>query len=143
MTRLKTIQASQVRPVVVKEIPFYPDWIREGPAACLEVDPEIFYNYGRNTRKIDRAKAVCQQCPVRMQCLKENLLVPHGIYGGFTYLERYRLRYGADATPSKGFAFSYFEHVYMTPKGDLKTRSTAKQSRALKSRKSYKPSPAN
>ena len=47
------------------------DW--RDRAACLTVDPELFFpvgNTGPAVEQIDRAKAVCSHCPVTEYCLQ-------------------------------------------------------------------------
>ena len=47
------------------------DW--RDRAACLEVDPELFFpigNTGPAILQIEEAKAVCRTCPVIDTCLK-------------------------------------------------------------------------
>lgn len=78
-------------------------------AACAGMDPDIFYPndpqpIGRptNPAKPDgyaQARTVCGRCPVRDQCLSEAMAdeagngakVRHGMRGGLTPTERYRL----------------------------------------------------
>jgi WhiB family redox-sensing transcriptional regulator len=62
-------------------------------AACLHVDPELFFpisNRGPALQQIDEAKAVCGRCPVAEQCLDWAVQVGQvdGIWGGTTERER-------------------------------------------------------
>jgi WhiB family redox-sensing transcriptional regulator len=59
-----------------------------GKAACKGVDPELFYPI-RDSYAED-AKAVCQQCPVRVPCLEYALASneTEGVWGGLTKRER-------------------------------------------------------
>jgi len=64
-------------------------------AACRGMDALLFFgpdNEPRAEREIReaRAKAVCQLCPVRAQCLNYALRnsIKHGIWGGLNELER-------------------------------------------------------
>lgn len=71
------------------------DW-RER-AACQDEDPELFFPIGDGVaaqKQISRAKAVCQHCPVRAQCLDCALSTGQdaGIWGGLTAGERRGLR---------------------------------------------------
>ena len=64
--------------------------------ACRDEDPEIFFP-DRNMPTWGKAKAICDKCPVRMQCLQwaiENK-EQHGIWGGMVYRERleYKRKY--------------------------------------------------
>lgn len=62
-------------------------------ACCRGIDPDLFYpERGESTAE---AKAVCQGCPVRGQCLEYALTSPvekHGVWGGLSEYERRRLR---------------------------------------------------
>jgi WhiB family redox-sensing transcriptional regulator len=84
------------------------DWRKR--AACLGMEPEIFYptyTYGRGLDEaIDRAKEICRKCPVVSECLEDALSRPlkdteGGIWGGTTDRERRRLRRN-HATPRFG-----------------------------------------
>ena len=61
-------------------------------ARCHEVDPEIFFPERGGSSKA--ARAVCNQCPVRAQCLEYalNNKEQFGIWGGTSERERRRLR---------------------------------------------------
>lgn len=66
-----------------------PDWT---DALCRQTDPEIFFpGVGGSTRQ---AKKVCQQCPVREQCLEYALEHDErfGVWGGLSEHQRKRLR---------------------------------------------------
>jgi WhiB family redox-sensing transcriptional regulator len=68
------------------------DW-RLG-AACLSVDPELFFpiSYtGASLQQVAAAKAICAHCPVQRECLAfAQRTEAHGIWGGLTELERLR-----------------------------------------------------
>ena len=61
-------------------------------ARCHEVDPEIFFPERGGSSKA--ARAVCNQCSVRDQCLEYalNNKEQFGIWGGTSERERRRLR---------------------------------------------------
>lgn len=62
-----------------------PDWQHDG--ACRDADPRIFFS--NSTRRIEEAKAICGDCPVRQECLEwatDNGEV--GTWGGTTTAER-------------------------------------------------------
>jgi len=61
------------------------DWSRRG--ACLTTDPDELFVQGAAQ---NRAKAVCQGCPVRTECLADALdnRVEFGVWGGMTERER-------------------------------------------------------
>src|SRR5579859_4061991 len=74
------------------DLPWWPDWVMR--AKCREYDPEIFFELGpsgRDKDKILKAKKVCWKCPVSRLCLRENIAVPYGIFGGMTPGERLTL----------------------------------------------------
>ncbi|MGW2051760.1 WhiB family transcriptional regulator [Streptomyces sp. NPDC001858] len=66
-------------------------------AACLRVDPDLFFPVGRTgpaLDQIDEAKAVCGRCPVMQQCRDWAVEAGQveGIWGGMTESERRALR---------------------------------------------------
>lgn len=71
------------------------DW--RSRAACLDVDPELFFPVAESGPvhdvQIAEAKAVCAGCPVVAACLVEALArISDGIAGGLTESERRALR---------------------------------------------------
>lgn len=71
------------------------DW--RDRAACLTVDPELFFpvgNTGPAVEQIDRAKAVCSHCPVTEHCLQYALDTNQdsGVWGGLSEDERRALK---------------------------------------------------
>ena len=71
------------------------DW--RDRAACLSVDPELFFpvgNTGPAVEQIDRAKAVCSHCPVTEYCLQYALDTNQdsGVWGGLSEDERRALK---------------------------------------------------
>ena len=64
-------------------------------AACLAVDPEIFFP--ARTDRIGQAEAIaiCTQCPVRTECAEDDLCRTvsdqNGIRGGMTATERRKI----------------------------------------------------
>lgn len=82
------IFASRVRRVVL-------DW--RDRAACLDVDPELFFpvgNTGPAVDQIEHAKAVCSHCPVTEYCLQYALDTNQdsGVWGGLSEDERRALK---------------------------------------------------
>ncbi|MGW0946207.1 WhiB family transcriptional regulator [Streptomyces sp. NPDC002623] len=66
-------------------------------AACLRVDPDLFFPVGHTgpaLDQIDEAKAVCGRCPVMEQCRDWAVEAGQveGIWGGMTESERRALR---------------------------------------------------
>jgi WhiB family redox-sensing transcriptional regulator len=67
------------------------DWQAE--AACHGVDPEVFFpssSLGLVGLQVERAKEVCQACPVTRECLDLSLAAGHeiGVWGGLSEHER-------------------------------------------------------
>lgn len=62
-------------------------------AACLGLDPTIFYPATEDEDDATEAKAVCAVCPVREPCLEHALgfREREGIWGGATERERRRI----------------------------------------------------
>lgn len=76
-------------------------------AACRQEDPDLFFPIGTTGPaqvQTQQAKAVCQQCPVREQCLAWALETDQtiGVWGGTTELERRALRRRARSRPRSG-----------------------------------------
>lgn len=70
------------------------DWRFEG--ACRTHDPELFFPVGNNVQgqlATKQAKAICNGCHLREQCLEHALTndIRYGIWGGTTERERARL----------------------------------------------------
>jgi WhiB family redox-sensing transcriptional regulator len=68
-------------------------------AVCRELDPELFFPISEDpeggcAQQIKKARAVCERCPVRLNCLAEAVASgsDFGIWGGFTGEERRQLR---------------------------------------------------
>jgi WhiB family transcriptional regulator, redox-sensing transcriptional regulator len=101
-------------------LPWYPEWTAR--AACRGKDPEIFFPKGNEADRLV-ARKVCWGCPVRAKCLRKNLLVPYGIFGGYTEMERYKMVYPDQASPHKRYGPSYFEDFYsVSPKQSKRQR---------------------
>lgn len=71
------------------------DW--RDSAACLTVDPELFFpvgNTGPAVDQIERAKFVCSNCRVTEQCLQYALESnqDYGVWGGLSEDERRALK---------------------------------------------------
>ena len=61
-------------------------------AACRGLDPEVFYPASGDMEGLNRALAVCENCPVRQECLEENITEKLGVFGGTSGAERKRLK---------------------------------------------------
>lgn len=71
------------------------DW-REG-ALCRDTDPELFFPVGTTGKAlvaIDKAKEICDECPVRVPCLDFALETNQdsGIWGGMSEEDRRAIR---------------------------------------------------
>jgi WhiB family redox-sensing transcriptional regulator len=76
------------------------DWRKR--ALCTDEDPELFFPIHTTGKayelQVDEAKSVCARCPVQTQCLEFALaMVPDGIAGGLTPVERSYLRVAQSA----------------------------------------------
>lgn len=65
-------------------------WHAEGN--CLGVDAEVFFPERGDMVGFRTAVAICEGCPVKAQCLEENLDEKDGVYAGLSGAERRRLR---------------------------------------------------
>lgn len=68
-----------------------PDW---SDAACRGVDPGVFFVDEGWNGGAARARAICAECPIRVECLEYALAVPErwGIWGGLSEPERREYR---------------------------------------------------
>ncbi|GAA2478357.1 MULTISPECIES: WhiB family transcriptional regulator [Actinomycetes] len=76
-------------------------------AECRYEDPDLFFPIGSTGPaqvQAERAKTVCERCPVRQECLDWALDTGQGIgiWGGTTELERRRLRRRTRSRPRSG-----------------------------------------
>lgn len=64
-----------------------------GPQATIFFPPSHFERKDEKEARENRAKAICQSCPVRKPCLEYALGIrePHGIWGGLNETERKQL----------------------------------------------------
>lgn len=60
----------------------------QGDARCAGMDVNIFYP--TSGQSSERAKRICEACPVRVQCLNHALRTNerHGVWGGMSPRER-------------------------------------------------------
>jgi WhiB family transcriptional regulator, redox-sensing transcriptional regulator len=79
-------------------------WEWQLEAACAGLDTALFYQAdnerGASVRNRERkAKAICAQCPVITECLRDALAnnEPYGVWGGMSPDERFRLANGKGA----------------------------------------------
>ncbi len=73
------------------------DYTWRNDAICRDTDPDLFFPVGSTGYalvQIDRAREVCGQCPVRVECLDYALETNQdsGIWGGTSEDERRILR---------------------------------------------------
>lgn len=71
------------------------DW--RDDALCRDTDPELFFPVGTTGKAlvaIDKAKQVCDECPVRVSCLDFALETNQdsGIWGGMSEEDRRAIR---------------------------------------------------
>ncbi len=71
------------------------EWVHR--ARCKDEDPELFFPVGTTgpaAAQIDAAKAVCMECPVRIECLEWALATGQdaGVWGGLSEDERRAVR---------------------------------------------------
>ena len=97
-----------MRPTTTAELDMGPDtgydadtwqWLRH--AACVGVDPELFFPVGDSgpaSEQAEHAKEVCHSCPVERECLEWALTTNRtsGVWGGTDEDERRRLRRRSD-----------------------------------------------
>ena len=64
-----------------------------GPHAGVFFPPTQFERKDERIEREQRAKIICNQCPVRQPCLEYALRIrePHGIWGGLNEVERRQL----------------------------------------------------
>lgn len=104
-TRPPTTATGRARSFAANPAPSTSDWLTQ--AACREVDPELFFPIGLSAAAIaqtERAKAVCEGCPVRSECLKWAVDTGQtaGVWGGMSEHERWEA--GASPVPRRGDA---------------------------------------
>lgn len=57
--------------------------------ASPDVNPDWWFDEPKHSAK--NAKRICERCPLKEQCLEDNLLAEFGIYGGLGQAARKRL----------------------------------------------------
>ena len=63
----------------------YFDWTKD--AACQETDPHLFESHSPSD--IDKAKRICQNCPVKDDCLSHSVVYDEvDLWGGMLESER-------------------------------------------------------
>lgn len=73
------------------------DYTWRNEAVCKDTDPELFFPVGTTGQallQIDRAKEVCDECPVKVRCLDFAIETNQdsGIWGGTSEEERRNIR---------------------------------------------------
>ncbi len=81
--------------------PVAQEWEWQLDAACQGLNSTIFFHPdgergAARARRANRAKAVCEHCPVIAECRRHALAVrePYGVWGGLTEEERRELWIG-------------------------------------------------
>ena len=64
------------------------NWQRQAKCRTDQINPDLFFQADTWAPTRDRLRRVCGVCPVRARCLRENLTVPFGMFGGLTRRER-------------------------------------------------------
>ena len=91
------MSASSVAAATRKRPPDWDSGVWRQRAACRDSDPDLFFPIGDTGPAVEHAeaaKAVCRQCPVRVDCLEYALISNQeaGVWGGATEEERRQLR---------------------------------------------------
>ena len=86
-TAVDTIQSGSFRENGMIGLPALPHLLRFGAvdytlANCRDENLMTFFPLTETVNTTRRARAICQQCPIREECLEDNLLVKHGVFGG-------------------------------------------------------------
>jgi WhiB family transcriptional regulator, redox-sensing transcriptional regulator len=65
------------------------EWMADGK--CADVPPSVFFP--SDGVGVEAARKICQDCPVRSQCLEYALAnrIDHGVWGGTSERERRRI----------------------------------------------------
>ena len=71
------------------------EWVAAG--RCIGVEPELFFPVGTTgpaVEQTERAKAICRDCPVILDCLEWSLATAQdaGVWGGLSEEERREIR---------------------------------------------------
>ena len=68
------------------------DW--HSKALCAEIGSDLWFADSTHTAENKRAKQMCFECPVRVECLEDALRgnIQFGVWGGLTPLERRALK---------------------------------------------------
>lgn len=82
------------------DAPLPTDWQQRG--LCRDTDAAVFFPPSSFEHKPEReareakAKAICAECPVRVECLEWALAVrePHGVWGGCSEWDRKQILLG-------------------------------------------------
>lgn len=67
-------------------------------ALCVQTDPDLWFADKGDSGAYAHAKAICERCPVRQECLDEHMAAQvtgygdYGVWGGTTPKEREQLR---------------------------------------------------
>lgn len=64
----------------------------EEQARCRFAWPELFYPPHYTPEHMRRARAYCDECPVRLECLSAGMDEEHGVWGGTSPTEREGIR---------------------------------------------------
>lgn len=63
-------------------------------AACINVDPDMFFPKVGDLKTPQEAREICTTCPVAAQCLELGMSYEFGMFGGMTPRQRSALKNG-------------------------------------------------
>jgi WhiB family redox-sensing transcriptional regulator len=91
---------TKTQPVSIRDLSHL-DWGWQKDGLCRGHDTEIFFlDYNmrgeEKRKKIEKAKSICNACPVKKECLDHSLSAPeiYGVWGGLSEDERILLLRG-------------------------------------------------
>ena len=96
--RPELLEHAKAQRYVIKEHTFADNWGKD--AACKGIDPEFFVPFAGHVRvhprvqaQVEIARGICEQCPVRLPCLREALAdkEQHAVRGGVWFRNRSEL----------------------------------------------------
>ena len=79
---------------MTSQLDLYVDWRQS--AACVNVDPELFWPMWKKDPRKDAALEICQGCMVQSECLAyaQKIRAPGGVWGGKVFAADYAYRKG-------------------------------------------------
>lgn len=81
-------------------------------AACIGSDPDLFFPEHYRSANVPLAKAICNRCAIKAQCLAEAIAEDYdGIWGGTTAYERKHNRSPVNYVPTREEAIERYDKV--------------------------------